>query len=187
MSGKLQKDCRIIVSASVELTHLGILRFILIQQRCFPNLKVGLQIMLSIAVSVAGWKRSFSKLKLIFMMRSIMTEERLMNLQFLSIEQETDDLIDFSNVTGTFSSISTSRKVLIYGNRHFVIRTGTYFVIQDNIGLVKWYFYFALLQAHTMLCQLSQNFRNSAVLAAALWQQSVSTSVIRQVNFVFLK
>jgi len=62
--------------------------------------------MLSIAVSVAGWKRSFSKLKLIFMTRSIMTEERLMNLHILSIEQETDDLIDSSNVIGTFSSIS---------------------------------------------------------------------------------
>ena len=65
----------------------------------FPNLKVGLQTLLTVAISVAGCERSFSKMKLIMTYRrSSMTESRLTNLAILSIERETVEQVDFSKL-----------------------------------------------------------------------------------------
>ena len=54
-----------------------------------PNLRVALQILLTIECTLAGCERSFSKLKLTLMyLRTTMTEERLTKLSLLSIEKK---------------------------------------------------------------------------------------------------
>jgi len=64
----------------------------------FPNLKVGLQILQTVPISVAGCERSFSKMKLIMpYLRSTMTESPLTNLAILSIERETVEKVDFTS------------------------------------------------------------------------------------------
>ena len=64
----------------------------------FPNLKVGLQILLTMSISVAGCERSFSKMKLIMTIhRSTMMETRSTNLAILSTERETVEQVDFTN------------------------------------------------------------------------------------------
>lgn len=55
----------------------------------FPNLRVAIQIMLTIAVSIASCERSFSKLKLILSyLRATMGQDRLSDLALLSVERE---------------------------------------------------------------------------------------------------
>ena len=79
----------------------------------FPNLKVGLPVLLTIAVSVANCEHSFSKLKLILTyLRSTMSESRLTNLAILSIEREIADGMDFSSMIDSFASLKL-RKVFI--------------------------------------------------------------------------
>jgi len=109
------QECRILVSRRVDVTPFGILKFIVSfgGNDVFPNLKVGLQILLTVPISVAGCERSFSKMKLIMTyLRSTMMESRLTNLAILSIEIETDDQDDFTKVIENFAAVR-ARKVLI--------------------------------------------------------------------------
>jgi hypothetical protein len=112
------QDCRALVgrhAASVALSPLGILKFIVSYggNDVFPNLKVALQILLTLSTSVAGCERSFSKLKLILTyLRANMTETRLTNLAILSIQRETVQHVDFSTVIDQFSTVK-ARKVLM--------------------------------------------------------------------------
>jgi len=78
----------------------------------FPNLKVRLQILLTVSISVVGCERSFSKMKLMTYLKSPMTEKRLTNLAILSIERETVERVDFSKVIENFASVA-ARKVSI--------------------------------------------------------------------------
>jgi len=110
-------DCRILVSrrVGVDVTPLGIVKFIVSfgGNDVFPNLKVGLQILLTVSISVAGCERSFSKMKLIMTyLRSTMTEGRLTNLAILSIERETAEQVDFTKLIENFAAVR-ARKVLI--------------------------------------------------------------------------
>jgi len=103
------------VHTGVDVTPLGILKFIVSfgGNNVFPNLKVGLQILLTVSVSVAGCERSFSKMKLIMTyLRSTMTDSRLTNLAILSTERETVEQVDFTKVIDNFAAV-TARKVLI--------------------------------------------------------------------------
>ncbi|XP_067134988.1 uncharacterized protein [Centruroides vittatus] len=53
----------------------------------FPNLHISIQILLTVAVSIASCERSFSKLKLILLyLRATMGQERLCILALLSVE-----------------------------------------------------------------------------------------------------
>ena len=62
-------------------------------------------------LSVASGERSFSKLKLIkTYLRANMTQERLVGLAMLSIENEIASSLDFSNLLTTFAN-SKARKV----------------------------------------------------------------------------
>ncbi len=55
----------------------------------FPNLRIAIQIMLTIAVSITRCERSFSKLKLILSyLRASMGQGRLCDLTLLSVERE---------------------------------------------------------------------------------------------------
>jgi hypothetical protein len=112
------QDCRVLIqkhASSVDLTPLGVLKSIVSYggNDVFPNLRIGLQLLLTISTSVAGCERSFSKMKLILTyLRSTMTEKRLTNLALLSIESETLQHVDFSNVIDAFASVK-SRRVLL--------------------------------------------------------------------------
>ena len=111
------QDCRILVSrrVGVDVTPLGIFKFIMSfgGNDVFPNLKVGLQILLTMSISLSGCERSFSKMKLIMTyLRSTMTEGRLTNLAILSIERETVEQVDFTKLIENFAAV-TARKVLI--------------------------------------------------------------------------
>ena len=77
----------------------------------FPNLRIALQILLTIAVSIASCERSFSKLKLIFSyLRASMGQDRLCDLALLSIEKETVEKIDFDAIIDKFAGMK-ARKI----------------------------------------------------------------------------
>ncbi|CAM1332824.1 Uncharacterised protein r2_g4204 [Pycnogonum litorale] len=77
----------------------------------FPNLRISLQILLTIAVSIASCERSFSKLKLILSyLRASMGQDRLSDLALLSVERETLETTDFDDVIDQFATVK-SRKI----------------------------------------------------------------------------
>jgi hypothetical protein len=87
-------DCKMLLSNRNEVlpeTPLDLLGFIVFYgDDIFPNLRISLQILLTIAVSIASCERSFSKLKLILShLRASMGQDRLSDLALLSVERET--------------------------------------------------------------------------------------------------
>ena len=77
----------------------------------FPNLRISLQILLTIPVSIASCERSFSKLKLIVSYsRASMGQDRLSDLALLSVERETLEKTDFDDVIDKFATVK-SRKI----------------------------------------------------------------------------
>ncbi|XP_035209687.1 uncharacterized protein LOC118184142 [Stegodyphus dumicola] len=77
----------------------------------FPNLRVGLQILLTIGTSIASCERSFSKLKLIlFYLRLSMAQERLSALALLSVEQQVAQSINFDELIDKFAA-AKARKI----------------------------------------------------------------------------
>ena len=87
-------DCRMLLSNRTEgqlETPLALLGFIVsFGDDVFPNLRISLQILLTIPVSIASCERSFSKLKLILSYsRASMGQDRLSDLALLSVERET--------------------------------------------------------------------------------------------------
>lgn len=77
----------------------------------FPNLRIAIQIMLTIAVSIASCERSFSKLKLILnYLRASMGQDRLCDLALLSVEREETENTNFELLIDEFASMKT-RKV----------------------------------------------------------------------------
>ncbi|XP_066989238.1 zinc finger MYM-type protein 1-like [Macrobrachium rosenbergii] len=90
-----------------------LLRFIVQygDESVFPNLRVALQILLTIAVSIASCERSFSKLKLILShLRTSMGQERLSALTVLSVEQEIANKINFDDVRDRSAAVK-ARKI----------------------------------------------------------------------------
>ena len=79
----------------------------------FQNLRTALQIMLTVAVSVASCERSFSKLKLIkTYLRSSMKQDRLSDLALLLIEKAMFDSIDYSTIIDRFADNKARRVIL---------------------------------------------------------------------------
>ena len=77
----------------------------------FPNLRISLQILLTISVSIASCERSFSKLKLILSYtRASIGLERLIDLALLSVERGTLEETDFDDVIDHFATVK-SRKI----------------------------------------------------------------------------
>ncbi|CAM1327697.1 Uncharacterised protein r2_g3670 [Pycnogonum litorale] len=73
--------------------------------------RISLQILLTIAVSIASCERSFSKLKLILSyLRASMGQDRLSDLALLSVERETLETTDFDDVIDQFATVK-SRKI----------------------------------------------------------------------------
>ena len=102
-------DCRMLLNNRGDIspkTPIELLSFIISYgDDVFPNLRIALQILLTIAVSIASCERSFSKLKIILSyLHSSMGQDRFSNLALLSIERETLECINFDEVSDTFSS-----------------------------------------------------------------------------------
>ncbi|ESN90562.1 hypothetical protein HELRODRAFT_153393, partial [Helobdella robusta] len=77
----------------------------------FPNLRVALQILLTIAVSIASCERSFSKLKIILSyLRASMGQDRLSDLALMSVEREVLEQIDFDGIINQFAAVK-ARKI----------------------------------------------------------------------------
>ncbi|XP_055877079.1 uncharacterized protein LOC129924643 [Biomphalaria glabrata] len=106
-------DCSMLLDATPS-SPLELLSFIISYGNdIFPNLRIALQIMLTISVSVASCERSFSKLKIILThLRASMSQERLSDLALLSIEKELVERINFDDVIDNFAS-ARSRKVVL--------------------------------------------------------------------------
>ncbi|CAM1313279.1 Uncharacterised protein r2_g3227 [Pycnogonum litorale] len=107
--------CRMLLSNRTKAlteTPLDLLGFIVFYgDDVFPNLRISLQILLTIAVSIASCERSFSKLKLILSyLRASMGQDRLSDLALLSVERETLETTDFDDVIDQFATVK-SRKI----------------------------------------------------------------------------
>ena len=78
----------------------------------FPNhLRVAVQIMLTIAISISSCERSFSKLKLILSyLRASMGQERLSVLALISTEHEKTEITNFDDIIDQFASAKTRKK-----------------------------------------------------------------------------
>ncbi|XP_055882188.1 uncharacterized protein LOC129925758 [Biomphalaria glabrata] len=113
-------DCSMLLKTRPDATNatpsspLELLSFIISYGNdIFPNLRIVLQIMLTISVSVASCERSFSKLKIILTyLRASMGQERLSDLALQSIEKELIETINFDDVIDNFAS-ARSRKVVL--------------------------------------------------------------------------
>lgn len=108
-------DCRMLLKTrpDVKISAPENLLCFIVQYRdenIFPNLRVDLQILLTIATSIAICERSFSKLKLILSyLRSSMGQERLSALTLLSVEREVTDSINFDEVIDKFAAVKARR------------------------------------------------------------------------------
>lgn len=109
-------DCRMLMSSRSDSRISKpeeLLKFIVKygDDSVFPNLRVAVQIMLTISVSIASCERSFSKLKLILSyLRASMGQDRLCDLALLSIEREATESTDFEQIIDKFASMK-ARKV----------------------------------------------------------------------------
>ncbi|KAJ7317042.1 hypothetical protein JRQ81_003204 [Phrynocephalus forsythii] len=104
-------DCQMLLKTRADvklLTPEDLLRFIVqYGDDVFPNLRVGLQILLTVATSIARLERSFSKLNLTMSMG----QERLSALALLSVEQEAIDSINFEELIDTFAAKAKARRI----------------------------------------------------------------------------
>ena len=92
-------------------TPLDLLSFIVSYgEDVFSNLRIALQIVITIAVSIASCERSFSKLKLILSyLRASMGQDRLDNLALLSMERETFEKLNFDDIIDQFATVKARR------------------------------------------------------------------------------
>jgi len=76
----------------------------------FPNTIIAYRILLTIPVTVASTKRSFSKLKLLkSYLRSTMSQERLSGLALISIENDILEKIQYEDLVDEFASKNAGR------------------------------------------------------------------------------
>ncbi|XP_066952514.1 zinc finger MYM-type protein 1-like [Macrobrachium rosenbergii] len=108
-------DCRMLLKTRDDVLITNpqeLLRFIVQygDESVFSNLRVALQILLTIAVSIASCERSFSKLKLILShLRTSMGQERLSALTVLSVEQEIANKINFDDVRDRSAAVKVRK------------------------------------------------------------------------------
>ena len=87
-------DCTMLLSsrANMKISRPKELLEFIVQygdESVFPNLRIAIQILLTIAVSIASCERSFSKLKLILSyLRASTGQGRLCDLALLSVEKK---------------------------------------------------------------------------------------------------
>ena len=110
-------DCRMLLierKEEIPKSPIDLLKFVISYgEDVFPNLRISLQILLTIGVSVSTCERSFSKLKLILSyLRASMGEARLNDLALLSIEKTTVEKINFDDVIDKFAAVK-ARKICL--------------------------------------------------------------------------
>ena len=77
-----------------------------------PNASITYRILLTIPVTVASIKKSFSKLKLLkSYLRSIMSQKRLNELAILSIEQDLLENIEYKSLISNFAAQTVRRDI----------------------------------------------------------------------------
>ena len=108
-------DCKMLLKNCKDFSlqnPLQLLEFIISYgEDVFPNFRIVLQILLTVAVSIASCESSFSKLKLILnYLRASMGQDRLSDLVLLSVEKETLDKINFYDVIEKFAAVK-ARKI----------------------------------------------------------------------------
>ncbi|XP_065662954.1 uncharacterized protein LOC136085562 [Hydra vulgaris] len=108
-------DCRMLLTSCKEKVSSPeqLLMFIVEygDENVFPNMRIALQILLTIAVSVASCERTFSKIRLInSYLRTSMDQSRLCDLALLSLKRENTEEINFDNVIKKFAAIK-ARKI----------------------------------------------------------------------------
>lgn len=80
---------------------------------CFPNTIIAYRILLTIPVTVASAKRSFSKLKLLkTYLRSTMSQEMLNGLTLIAVENDILETIKYEDLVNKFASKNIRRKTL---------------------------------------------------------------------------
>ena len=90
-----------------------ILKFVM-DVDCYPNISVAYRIFLTVPVTVASAKKSFSKLKLLKnYLRSTMSQERLNGLAMCTIEKDILDTIDLDTVLDDFASRNARRNIFL--------------------------------------------------------------------------
>ena len=78
----------------------------------YPNASIAYRILLTISVTIASVKRSFSKLKLLkSYLRSTMSQERLNELTILSIEQDLLENIEYKSLISNFAAQTVRRDI----------------------------------------------------------------------------
>lgn len=108
-------DCKMLLSKRDNVRLLRpeeLLQFIVQygDESVFPNLRIAVQIMLTIAVSIASCERSFSRLKLILSsLRASMCQERLCDFVLLTIEEEESEKTDCDDLIEEFASVKARR------------------------------------------------------------------------------
>ena len=117
-------DCKMLISSrtNVKLSRPEDLLTFIVEygdESAFPNLRITLQVLLTVAVFTASCERSFSKLKLILSyLRSSTSQERLCDLALLSIERDERrgmierDKTNFDKVIDEFASRKTLKVLL---------------------------------------------------------------------------
>ena len=111
-------DCRMLLKSrtNTSITNTVELLEFIVQygdENVFPNLRVAIQIMLTVAISIASCERSFSKLKLILpYLRATMGQARLSALALLSIERDEADNINFDHVINLFADAKARKMQL---------------------------------------------------------------------------
>ena len=80
----------------------------------FPDLRIALQILLTVAVSKESCERSFSKLKLILSyLQSSMSQERLCDLVLLSIERDETKKTNFDKIIDEFCVKKGTKSIVV--------------------------------------------------------------------------
>ena len=107
-------DCKALLrTRNVIKTPIELIEFIVSfgDENVLPNLRISIQILLTVSLSIASCERSFSKLKLILTyLRTNMDQKRLNDLAIISIEGNSNQPSDFDEIIDTFSSLK-ARKV----------------------------------------------------------------------------
>ena len=100
---------------SEPTTPLELLSFVVSYgEDVFPNLRVALQILTTIAVSIASCERSFGNLMLILTnLRASMEQDRLSDLALRSIERETVEQHNFDQAIDNFAAVKARQLVFV--------------------------------------------------------------------------